>query len=145
MAPSGVSCDPRPWETRWLCGAEGGRGMAEEVRLWQIAEKDALVECGRSRLDLEARLERWIAADVSVLDPGLMVVGQQVPTESGGIIDLLCLKEGGDLGGVDVGAANRVSPVAALDTCDGRIRLDPRTAAMNDKSSRASMPERDRA
>jgi RecB family endonuclease NucS len=46
---------------------------------------------------ISRRLDRWIAADVSVLRPGLMVVGQQVPTESGGIIDLLCVKEGGDL------------------------------------------------
>ena len=52
--------------------------MAEEVRLWQITDKDALGECVRKRLDLEVRLERWIAVDVSVLDPGLMVVGQQI-------------------------------------------------------------------
>ena len=71
--------------------------MAEEVRLWQVTDKDVLGECGRGRLDLEARLEKWIEADVSVLDPGLMVIGRQVPTASGGFIDLLCMNEGGDL------------------------------------------------
>src|SRR6266700_4836258 len=71
--------------------------MAEEVRLWQIVDGDALTECRRTRLDLEVRLEKWTAADVSVLDPQLMVVGRQVETDAGGIIDLLCMKEGGDL------------------------------------------------
>lgn len=66
--------------------------MAEEVRLWQIADRDVLGECSRSRLDLEARLERGIAADVSVLDRELMVVGQQDPRESGGTIDPLCVQ-----------------------------------------------------
>jgi hypothetical protein len=71
--------------------------MAEEVRLWQVTDKDALSECGRGRLDLEERLENWIAADVAVLDPGLMVIGRQVATAWGGFIDLLCMNEGGDL------------------------------------------------
>jgi hypothetical protein len=71
--------------------------MAEEVRLWQIAAKDALDECVRHPLDLEARLEQWIAKDVSVLDPRLMVIGRQVETDSGGFIDLLCLSKVGDL------------------------------------------------
>ena len=71
--------------------------MAEEIRLWQITDKDALMECERRRLDLESRLEAWIAADVSVLDPALMVIGRQVETDSGGFIDILCLNESGDL------------------------------------------------
>jgi hypothetical protein len=71
--------------------------MAEEIRLWQVTDKDALLACERRRLDLETRLESWIAADVSVLDPALMVIGRQVETDSGGFIDLLCMNERGDL------------------------------------------------
>lgn len=42
-------------------------------------------------------MEEWLVKDISVLDPGLLVVGQQVQTDFGGYIDLLCLDVSGDL------------------------------------------------
>jgi hypothetical protein len=71
--------------------------MTEEVRLWRIESGDALHEVPPSRLDLEARLENWLAKDISILDPGLLIIGRQVTTDFGGIIDLLCLNRSGDL------------------------------------------------
>jgi hypothetical protein len=71
--------------------------MAEEVRLWRVGPDRLLSELPRAGLDLEARLQEWIARDVSVLDPGLLVIGREVETDFGGYIDLLCVDEVGDL------------------------------------------------
>ncbi|HEX3555362.1 MAG TPA: endonuclease NucS domain-containing protein [Thermoanaerobaculia bacterium] len=71
--------------------------MPEEVRLWRIQGGDTLREIDRSALDLEARLEVWLERDISVLSPGLLVIGRQVETDFGGFIDLLCLDHEGDV------------------------------------------------
>jgi hypothetical protein len=71
--------------------------MPEEVRLWKIQGGDTLCEITRSSLDLEARLEMWLERDISVLSPGLLVIGRQVETDFGGFIDLLCLDCAGDV------------------------------------------------
>jgi hypothetical protein len=59
--------------------------------------KETLVGMKSSALDLESRLEGWLVRDISILDPGLLVIGQQVPTDFGGFIDLLCIDETGDV------------------------------------------------
>jgi len=71
--------------------------MPEEIRLWRVGDGDQLREVASSRLDLEERLEKWLAEDISVLSPDLLVIGRQVETEYGGIIDLLCINPSGDL------------------------------------------------
>jgi len=70
--------------------------LAEEVRLWRIEEGNRLEECDQAKLDLEQRLEAWIDQDVSVLSPDLLIIGRQVETDFGGVIDLLCLNRDGD-------------------------------------------------
>ena len=40
---------------------------------------------------MEARLEGWIRDDVGLVNDGLLVIGQQVPTEHTGDIDLLAM------------------------------------------------------
>ena len=70
--------------------------MAKEVRLWKISDGDELREVTQSRLDLEERLEDWLVRDISILDPGLLVIGRQVETV-GGPADLLCIDGAGDL------------------------------------------------
>ena len=67
-----------------------------EVRLWKI-RKDSLFEIDKSKLDLEERLENWLASDISIIDPNFLVIGRQVKTGFGGEIDLLCIDEKGDL------------------------------------------------
>ncbi len=71
--------------------------MPEEVRLWRISPKDTLDEVARKSLDVEERLERWLEEDISVLSPDLLVIGRQVTTDFGGVIDLLCIDAQGDL------------------------------------------------
>lgn len=71
--------------------------MAEQVRLWRIRGGSNLHEIPRSSLDLEARLEDWLVLDISILDPGLLVIGRQVETDFGGFVDLICLDGAGDV------------------------------------------------
>lgn len=71
--------------------------MADEARLWRVRDDDTLTEVTRAHLDLEARIESWLKDDISILASDLLVIGQQVETDFGGFIDLLCINETGDL------------------------------------------------
>ena len=41
-------------------------------------------------------MEDWLANDISLLDPNLLVIGRQVYTDFGKVMDLLCLDKVGD-------------------------------------------------
>src|ERR1700722_2360890 len=71
--------------------------MLEEIRIWQVDNTDGLTEVKCSKLDLEARIEKWISNDISLLSPDLLVIGKQVPTASGKFIDLLCIDRSGSI------------------------------------------------
>lgn len=71
--------------------------MPQEIRIWNVTSETTLLEMPRSEIDLEKRLENLLKKDISILDPDLLVIGQQQPTPFGGIIDLLCLDQNGDL------------------------------------------------
>jgi len=71
--------------------------MPQEVRLWCIGNDDRLLECAQGSLNLEARLEEWLARDISILADDLLVIGRQVEMAFGGRIDLLCMERTGDL------------------------------------------------
>ena len=71
--------------------------MGAEVHLWKIGRDERLSEIGRAPLNLEARLQDWLAADIAILDPGLLVIGREVETDFGGFIDILCVDAEGDL------------------------------------------------
>ncbi len=66
------------------------------VRLWEIVSDKELREIQSSQISFESQLEGWLEADISVLDPDLLVIGRQVPTDYGGVIDLLCLDSEGN-------------------------------------------------
>jgi Holliday junction resolvase-like predicted endonuclease len=59
------------------------------VGIWQISEGGPS-RMNPSRVDLEQHLEEWIAADTSLLQAGLVIVGRQLYT-AGGPLDLLAL------------------------------------------------------
>jgi hypothetical protein len=88
-------------------------GMPEEVRIWQVDNQDALREIKRSKLDLEARIEKWISSDISLLSPDLLIIGEQVPTASGNFIDLLCIDRSGGLVIVELKRAKTPREVTA--------------------------------
>ena len=68
----------------------------QKIRLWKVISDRELQEVPGSEISLEERLEGWLASDISALDPNLLVIGKQVPTDFGGVIDLLCLDISGD-------------------------------------------------
>lgn len=68
-----------------------------QVRLWEITADRKLSEIPARYTSLEQWIEDWLADDVSVLDPSLLVIGRQVRTSFGGSIDLLCMDGDGNL------------------------------------------------
>ncbi len=71
--------------------------MTQEVRLWEITSDDSLKEIQQSKLNLEERIENWLENDISIISDDLLVIGRQVDTDFGGIIDILCLDVDGDV------------------------------------------------
>lgn len=51
--------------------------MPKEVHLWRIESEVQLKAVPLGKLDLEERLENWLAQDISVLDPDLLVIGSR--------------------------------------------------------------------
>jgi hypothetical protein len=78
-----------------MCAEKKPR-TSQFVRLWRI-ENGLLQEVSKSKLDVEDKLEGWIAKDISIIAPNLLVIGRQVPTDFGGFIDLLGMEENGDI------------------------------------------------
>jgi hypothetical protein len=75
--------------------------MPLEVKIWRIRD-NRLQECPRSSLDMEERIEEWLENDISLISGNLLVIGRQVGTAYGGIIDLLCIDDEGDLAIVEL-------------------------------------------
>jgi hypothetical protein len=69
--------------------------MPIEVGIWRLGSELTRVEF--SPLASKAKLEDTLAADLSVLSPGLMLIGRQVPTAFGKFIDLLAMESDGNL------------------------------------------------
>ena len=55
----------------------------QRVRLWEVISDKKLHEIPSDQINLEGRLEGWLASDISVLDPNLLVIGRQVRTNFG--------------------------------------------------------------
>lgn len=71
--------------------------MPEDVRVWEILHGDSLKEIRKSKLDLEERVEKWLQDAITIVSNDLLVIGRQVATDFGGVIDLLCLERDGDI------------------------------------------------
>lgn len=71
--------------------------MPQVIKIWEIDETNNLREISKSKLDLEERIENWLESDISVISNDLLMIGRQVETDFGGIIDLLCIDSDGDL------------------------------------------------
>ena len=64
--------------------------------MWEVRDK-RLEEVPRDKIGLEKFLEDWLEQDISIISDDLLVVGRQVETGFGGLIDLLCLNRDGDV------------------------------------------------
>ena len=69
--------------------------MPLELGVWRI--DSGLEPIPATALDLESRLEDILAEDLSIADPGLMLIGRQVRTVTGKYVDLLAMNRNGDL------------------------------------------------
>ncbi len=70
--------------------------MPTEIKMWSI-NKNGPRAIPPQKLDLESRLEEWIQADPTLISNDIIIIGRQVKTEYGGIIDLLALDQEGNL------------------------------------------------
>jgi hypothetical protein len=69
--------------------------MPIEVGIWRINDGPQRVTF--SALESEARLETVLEQDLSVLSPNWLLIGRQVPTAQGKLIDLLAMDADGNL------------------------------------------------
>lgn len=70
--------------------------MPIELGFWRLnGNQPARLES--SGLDLESRLEDILASDLDIMNPGLLLIGRQVPTSYGKFIDLLALDAQGNV------------------------------------------------
>ena len=95
--------------------------MTQRIRLWKVVDRQAQgggrpQEIPSSEVGLEKQLEAWLEHDISMLDPGLLVVGRQVHTPNGRI-DLLCIDREGLIVVVELkkGRTSREVVAQALD------------------------------
>jgi len=72
--------------------------MPQDIRVWEVeGESNTLKEIKSTKLEKEELLEMWLEQDISILSEDLLVIGRQVQTDFGGVIDLLCLDSNGDV------------------------------------------------
>ncbi len=69
--------------------------MPIEVGIWRLGAD--LKQVPFSSMDRESRLEAVLAKDISILSPGLMLVGRQILTGYGKFIDILAIDAHGNL------------------------------------------------
>lgn len=70
--------------------------MPIDMRIWRIRD-DRLEAVRTERLQSEESLENWLADDVSMVASDLLIIGRQLISPLGGILDLLAIDTNGDL------------------------------------------------
>lgn len=70
--------------------------MPVEFGMWRL-EGSKPVPLPTTGMDNEKRLEDVLAEDITILGLPIMLIGRQVPTATGGYIDLLGIDAGGDI------------------------------------------------
>ena len=66
------------------------------TRMFQI-DQGRLVEARRKSLDVEEKIEGWVARDLSLIGVDGVVIGRQIATDHGKRIDILAMDEDGNL------------------------------------------------
>ena len=85
--------------------------MSVEVAIWRIDEDFSPLSLGG--MEYERRLQDIVSADISIVDPGLMTIGREVPTPMGGRIDVLAIDADGNLTVVELKRARTPREVVA--------------------------------
>lgn len=74
--------------------------MPLEIGIWRIDTETKTLDM--TGLDVEDRLEQILDDNITVLNPNWMIVGRQVRTAYGKVIDLLCMDRDGNLAAVEL-------------------------------------------
>ena len=69
--------------------------MPLELLVWRI--DDGIEKMQFAPLDLEARLQDILVRDITIADPNLMVIGQEVPTAFDNRVDILAINRDGNI------------------------------------------------
>ena len=64
-------------------------GTIQQVGIWVITADRKLPEIPARHASLEEWIKDWLADDISVLDPNLLVISRQVRTSFGGLVGLI--------------------------------------------------------
>ena len=91
--------------------------MPTTIKIWEVIVDGSLKAIPNTQISLEEQLETWIAQDITIISTDYMVIGRQVITDFGGVIDLLCLDSSGDIVVVELkrGKTPREVTAQALD------------------------------
>ena len=91
--------------------------MPTAIRIWEVTADGSLNSIPNTQISLEEQLESWLEQDISIISSNYMVIGRQVTTDFGGVIDLLCLDSNGDIVVVELkrGRTPREVTAQALD------------------------------
>ena len=68
----------------------------EQIKLLKI-ESDYVIKISKEPLDCLHRLEKWLIDDISILKPNLALLGSQVVSPYGKMIDILAITSSGEL------------------------------------------------
>ena len=63
--------------------------MPTAIRIWEVTTDGSLNSIPNTQISLEEHLESWLEQDISIISSDYMVIGRQVTTDFGGVIDLL--------------------------------------------------------
>ena len=75
--------------------------MSLEFAIWRLDE-GLLHPIALGGMDYEQRLQELIAGDLTIVDPGLMMIGREVATPFGGRIDILAIDAVGNLAVIEL-------------------------------------------
>ena len=69
--------------------------MPTAIRIWKVTTDGSLSSIPNTQINSEEQLETWLEQDISIISTDYMVIGRQVTTDFGEVIDLLCLDSSG--------------------------------------------------
>ena len=87
--------------------------MPTAIRIWKVTTDGSLSSIPNTQINSEEQLETWLEQDISIISTDYMVIGRQVSTDFGGVIDLLCLDSSGDIVVVELKPGKTPREVAA--------------------------------